>query len=43
MIYSDIPYQIHRLEHDPSYEIIAEIYKEDGRLIAALFKEVTAT
>lgn len=35
--YSDKQYEIHRLMNKPGYTLIASVFKEDGRLIAALF------
>jgi len=38
MIYSDRQYEIHKLSNSARYKMIAEIYKEDGRMVAALFE-----
>ncbi|EKN66036.1 hypothetical protein BABA_17372 [Neobacillus bataviensis LMG 21833] len=38
MIYTDRYGAITKLIDDENYEIIAEVYKEDGRLIAGLFE-----
>lgn len=38
MIYTDRQYEIHRLSNNARYRLIAEVYKEDGRLIAGLFE-----
>ncbi|WP_157860683.1 hypothetical protein [Bacillus sp. LL01] len=36
-VYETTAYQIHRLEHKSGYELIAEIFEEEGRRVAALF------
>lgn len=36
-IYTDRQYEIHRLMNMPGYKLIAEVFKHDGRLVAALF------
>jgi hypothetical protein len=41
-IYSDRQYEIHRLKNTPGYKMVAEIWKDDGRLIAALFEKERA-
>lgn len=38
MIYTDRYGAIYKLINDENYELIAEVYKEDGRLIAGLFE-----
>lgn len=39
MIYSESRATIERLIGDDSIEIIAEVYKDDGRLVAGLFMQ----
>jgi hypothetical protein len=36
-IYSDKQYEIHRLMNTTGYKLIAEVFKDDGRLVGALF------
>jgi hypothetical protein len=43
MIYTDRYGAISKLIDDENYEIIAEVYKEDGRLIAGLFEFTEAS
>jgi hypothetical protein len=38
-IYTDSQNTIHKLKNTPGFKIVAEIWKEDGRLIAALFSK----
>lgn len=38
MIYTDRQGAISKLIKDKSYELVVEVYKEDGRLIAGLFE-----
>lgn len=39
MIYSDRNGMLFKLKNDKNFEIIAEIYDDNGRLIAGLFKK----
>ena len=38
MIYTDRQYELHKLSCNAQYRLVAEVYKEDGRLIAGLFE-----
>lgn len=38
MIYTDRQYEIYKYMRNNLYQIICEVYKDDGRLIAAVFK-----
>ncbi|MBH9965585.1 hypothetical protein [[Bacillus] enclensis] len=38
IVYTDLQYEIHKLSCDNRYSLIVEVYKDDGRLIAGLFK-----
>lgn len=39
MKYSETPYEIHKLTYDPAYELVVEVFKDDGRIIAAYFRQ----
>jgi hypothetical protein len=38
VIYTDRQHEIYKLKQNDKYSLIVEVYKDDGRLIAALFK-----